>query len=62
MRPRVKISHDELKLSLRQSAKVVRVAGVGELVQHGDALHLGAVRAHPVHEVGADEPGPAGDD
>ena len=56
------VANNELDLITRQPGEVLRVAGVGELIEHRDALHLGMIGARPVHEVGADEPGPSGDD
>ena len=55
------VTHHELDTVLRQARDVLRVAGVGELVEHGH-VHAGAVVDDVVHEVAADETAPAGDD
>ena len=55
------VAHNELDAVGGQARDVVGVAGVGELVQHGDAD--ARVLAHDVvDEVGADEAAAAGDD
>ena len=41
--------------------QVLEVAGVGQLVQHGD-LQVGMALEHPTHECGADEARSSGDD
>ena len=55
------VSHRQLNAPLRKARKVLRVAGVGQLVEHGHA-HVRLVLDHPPHEVRAHEPAPAGDD
>ena len=49
------VADDELDAD---ALEVRRVAGVGQLVEHA---HLVAGGQEPLDEVGADEPGPAGD-
>ena len=55
------VAHDELHAVGGQARDVLGVAGVGQLVQHGD-VHLGVVVHHVVHEVAADEAAAARDD
>lgn len=55
------VAHDELHAVRRQAGDVLGVAGVGQLIQDGDA-HLGVVVGHVVHEVAADEAAAARDD
>ena len=55
------VAHDELDAVGGQPGDVVGVAGVGELVQHGD-VHAGVLAHDVVDEVGADEAAAAGDD
>ena len=55
------VAHDELHAVGGQARDVLGVAGVGQLVQDGDA-HLGVVVDHVVHEVAADEAAAASDD
>ena len=55
------VAHHELHALGGQAGDVLGVAGVGELVQHRH-VHTGVVVDHVVHEVGADEAAPAGDD
>ena len=55
------VAHDELDSVGGQARDVVGVAGVGQLVEHGDVD--ARVLAHDVvYEVGADEAAAAGDD
>ena len=55
------VAHDELDAVGGQPRDVVGVAGVGQLVEHGDVD--ARVLAHDVvDEVGADEAAAAGDD
>ena len=55
------VAHDELHAVRRQPGDVLGVAGVGQLVQHGD-VHPGVVLHHVVHKVAADEAAAASDD
>ncbi len=55
------VAHDELDPILGQPRDVLRVAGVGQLVQDGD-VHAGALAHHVVHEVAPDEAAAASDD
>ena len=55
------IAHDELDPVGGQAGDVLRVAGVGELVQHGHA-DARVLAYDVVHEVGPDEAAAAGDD
>ena len=55
------VAHHELDAVGGEPRYVLRVAGVGQLVQHGD-VHSGAVLHHVVHEVAADEAAAARDD
>ena len=55
------VAHDELHAVGGQARDVLGVAGVGQLVQDGDA-HVGVVVHDVVHEVAADEAAAAGDD
>ena len=55
------VAHDELDPILGQARDVLRVAGVGQLVQDGH-VHAGVVVHHVVHEVAADEAAAARDD
>lgn len=55
------IAHHELNAVGGQARDVLAVAGVGQLVQDGDA-HVGVVVHDVVHEVAADEAAAAGDD
>ena len=43
------------------ACEVLAVARIGEGVEHRD-LNSGLVVEHPMNEIGADEPGPSGDD
>ena len=55
------VAHDELNAVRGQPGDVLGVAGVGQLVQDGDA-HVGVVVHDVVHEVAADEAAAARDD
>ena len=55
------VADDELDPILGQPGDVLGVAGVGQLVQHGD-VHPGVVLHHVVDEVAADEAAAARDD
>ena len=55
------VAHHELNAVGGQAGDVLRVAGVGQLVQDGD-VHPGMVVDHVVHEVAADEAAAARDD
>ncbi len=55
------VPHHELDAVLGQARDVLRVARVGELVEHGH-VHAGVVVDDVVHEVAADEAAAAGDD
>ena len=55
------VAHHELDAVLRQARDVLRVAGVGELVEHGHA-HAGLLAHHVMDEVRPDEAAAAGDD
>ena len=55
------VAHDELHAVGGQRGDVLRVAGVGQLVQHGD-VHPRVVVHHVVHEIAADEAAAARDD
>ena len=55
------VSHDELHAVGGQPRDVLRVAGVGQLVEDGD-VHARVVVDHVVHEVAADEAAAARDD
>ena len=55
------VPHHELDTVLRQARDVLRVAGVGELVEHGH-VHAGVPVDDVVHEVAADEAAASGDD
>ena len=55
------VAHDELHAVEGQPGDVIRVAGVGQLVQDGD-VHLGVVVHDVVHEVAAYEAAAARDD
>ena len=55
------VTHNQLATTLGNAVEVCRVARVCELVQDGD-VRVGSVLRDPVAEVGAYEPGPAGDD
>ena len=55
------VPHHELDAVLGQPSDVLRVAGVGELVEHGH-VHAGVAVDDVVHEVAADEAAPTGDD
>ena len=55
------VAHDELDPILGQPGDVLGVAGVGQLVEHGD-MHFGVVVHDVVHEVAADEAAAARDD
>lgn len=55
------VAHDEFDAVGGQAGDVLRVAGVGQLVQDGD-VHPGMVVDHVVHEVAADEAAAARDD
>lgn len=43
------------------ACEVLAVARIGEGVEHRD-MSIGLVVEHPMHEIGADEPGSSGDD
>lgn len=55
------VANHELDSIPPQAGDVGRVAGVGELVQHGH-VDIGVVVHHVVHEVAADEAAASGDD
>ena len=55
------VAHHELDAVGGEPRYVLRVAGVGQLVQHGD-VDLRMVIHHVAHEVAADEAAAAGDD
>ena len=55
------VAHDELHAVGGQRGDVLRVAGVGQLVQHGD-VHPRVVVHDIVHEVAADEAAASRDD
>lgn len=55
------VAHDELHAVRGQPGDVLRVAGVGQLVQDSD-VYLGVVLHHVVDEVAADEAAAARDD
>ena len=55
------VAHDELDAVGGQARDVLGVAGVGQLVQHGDA-HPRVLAHHVVDEVAPDEAAAAGDD
>ena len=55
------VAHHELDSVLGQARDVLRVARVGELVEHGH-VHAGMLAHDVVHEVAADEAAAAGDD
>ena len=55
------VAHDELDAVGRQPRDVLGVAGVGQLVEHGD-VDAGVLAHDVVDEVGADEAAAAGDD
>ena len=55
------VAHHELHAVFGQARDVLAVAGVGELVQHGD-VHVWVVVRHVAHEVAADEAAAARDD
>ena len=55
------VAHDELDAVRGQPRDVVGVAGVGQLVEHGD-VDAGVLAHDVVDEVGADEAAAAGDD
>ena len=55
------VAHDELDPVLGQARDVLRVAGVGQLVEDRD-MHIGVVVHHVMHEVGPDEAAAARDD
>ena len=60
-RPVADVAHHELDPPGVQPRDVLRVARVGELVEHGD-MHLRVLARHPAHEVRPDEAAAAGDD
>ena len=55
------VADHELHAVGGEPGDVLGVAGVGELVQHGD-VHPGVLARHVVDEVGPDEAAAAGDD
>ncbi len=55
------VAHDELDAVRGQARDVVGVAGVGQLVEHGD-VDVRVLAHDVVDEVGADEAAAAGDD
>ena len=55
------VAHDELDAVRGQARDVVGVAGVGQLVEHGD-VDVRVLARDVVDEVGADEAAAAGDD
>ena len=55
------VADDQLDTVLRQARDVLRVAGVGELVEHGH-VHAGVLPHHVMDEVRPDEAAAAGDD
>lgn len=55
------VAHDELDAVRGQARDVLGVAGVGQLVEHGD-VDAGVLAHDMVDEVGADEAAAAGDD
>ena len=55
------VAHDELDAVRGQAGDVLGVAGVGQLVEHGD-VDAGVLAHDVVDEVGADEAAAAGDD
>ena len=54
------VAHDELDAFSGQPAEILRIAGIGELIKHGDA-NFRLMLAYPMAEARADEPGPSGD-
>lgn len=55
------VPHHELDTVVGQARDVLRVAGVGELVEHGH-VHAGVLAHHVMDEVRPDEAAAAGDD
>ena len=55
------VTHHELDTVVGQARDVLRVAGVGELVEHGH-VHAGVLAHHVMDEVRPDEAAATGDD